>query len=147
MNKTLDTPRLSGRVRIPASKSEAHRSLISAALAALYGGSSRPRRVACADLNDDIDATARCLAALGAGIERTDGDYLVTPITRLPANAILDCGESGSTLRFLLPVCCALGATSAAPAGMTISLVGHGRLPERPLSPLYEELVAHGAIS
>ena len=51
MNKTLDTPRLSGRVRIPASKSEAHRSLISAALAALYGGSSRPRRVACSDLN------------------------------------------------------------------------------------------------
>jgi 3-phosphoshikimate 1-carboxyvinyltransferase len=51
-------------------------------------------------------------------------------------NAVLDCGESGSTLRFLLPVCAAIGAEAR--------FWRHGRLPERPLSPLKEELAAHG---
>ncbi len=46
------------------------------------------------------------------------------------------CGESGSTLRFLLPVMGALGHKA--------SFYPEGRLPERPLSPLYEELIAHG---
>lgn len=146
MEKTLYSPRLNGVVRAPSSKSEAHRVLITAALAALYGAGTAVRRVRCTDLNEDIEATARCLAALGAGIERVGEDFLVTPITTLPDMAVLDCGESGSTLRFLLPVCCALGATAGAPAGFSVSLLGHGRLPERPLSPLYEELVAHGAI-
>ena len=146
MEKVLLMPRLNGAVRAPSSKSEAHRALITAALAALYGAGSQVRSVRCTDLNEDIEATARCLAALGAGMERVGEDFLVTPITKLPAEAVLDCGESGSTLRFLLPVCCALGATEAAPEGFTVSLVGHGRLPQRPLSPLYEELTAHGAI-
>ena len=146
MEKILHAPRLCGVVRAPSSKSEAHRTLIVAALSALYGGETSVRRVRCTDLNQDIEATARCLCALGAEITREGEDYLVTPITTLPREAVLDCGESGSTLRFLLPVCCALGATAGAPEGFTVSLVGHGRLPERPLSPLYEELVAHGAI-
>lgn len=146
MEKFLHAPRLCGAVRAPSSKSEAHRTLIVAALSALYGGETSVRRVRCTDLNQDIEATARCLCALGAEITREGEDYLVTPITTLPREAVLDCGESGSTLRFLLPVCCALGATAGAPEGFTVSLVGHGRLPERPLSPLYEELVAHGAI-
>ena len=146
MEKNLYIPRLNGVIRAPSSKSEAHRTLIVAALSALYGGESATRRVRCTDLNQDIEATARCLSALGAEIVRVGEDYLVTPITTLPHEAVLDCGESGSTLRFLLPVCCALGATAEAPDGFTVSLVGHGRLPERPLSPLYEELVAHGAI-
>ncbi len=119
--------------------------LIVASLACLYGAGDTPRRVRCTDLNEDIEATVRCLAALGAGIDRCDEDFIVTPITRLPAEATLDCGESGSTMRFLLPVCCALGGVDRAPTGFTVSMIGHGRLPERPLSPLYEELVAHGA--
>ena len=146
MDKQLLSPRLGGAVRAPSSKSEAHRALICAALAALYGGGDTVRRIRCTDLNEDIEATARCLSALGADIQRVGEDFLVTPITALPEAAVLDCGESGSTLRFLLPVCCALGATDIAPDGFTVSLVGHGRLPERPLSPLYEELVTHGAI-
>ena len=52
--------------------------------------------------------------------------------------ALLDCNESGSTLRFLLPVAAALACDAR--------LTGHGRLPERPLSPLYEELVSHGSV-
>lgn len=146
MEKILHSPRLNGILRAPSSKSEAHRVLITAALSALYGGNGSDQTVRCTDLNEDIEATARCLSALGAGIERIGEDYRVTPIQTLPEQAVLDCGESGSTLRFLLPVCCALGAIPRAPEGFTVSLMGHGRLPERPLSPLYEELVAHGAI-
>lgn len=146
MDKVLHFPRLNGIVRAPSSKSEAHRALIVAALAGLYGAGGHIRRVRCTDLNQDIEATVRCLSALGAGIAREGEDFLVTPIARLPEQATLDCGESGSTLRFLLPVCCALGSVEGAPEGFTVSLIGHGRLPERPLSPLYEELVAHGAI-
>ncbi len=138
MDKVLVTPRLSGAVRAPSSKSEAHRALMAAALSHLYGANSDTHRILCPDSNEDIEATVRCLCALGADIAR-DGDYLtVTPITAVPPNAVLDCGESGSTLRFLLPVACALGTEQ-------ISFACHGRLSERPLSPLREELTAHGA--
>ena len=146
MDKVLYLPRLNGVIRAPSSKSEAHRALIVAALAYLYGAGDHIRRVHCTDLNQDIEATARCLSALGADITRDGEDFWVKPIVRIPRKAVLDCGESGSTLRFLLPVCCALSSIAGAPEGFTVSLVGHGRLPERPLSPLYEELVAHGAI-
>ena len=145
MDKVLHFPRLNGIVRAPSSKSEAHRALIVAALAGLYGAGGRVRRVRCTDLNRDIEATVRCLSALGAGISRVGEDFLVTPIQKIPEQATLDCGESGSTLRFLLPVCCALGSVEGAPEGFTVSLVGLGRLPEWPLSPLFEELAAHGA--
>ena len=146
MEKVLHMPRLTGVVRAPSSKSEAHRALIVAALAGLYGAGGHVRRVRCTDLNQDIEATVRCLQGLGADIMREGEDFLVTPIQKIPEQATLDCGESGSTLRFLLPVCCALGSVEGATEGFTVSLVGHGRLPERPLSPLYEELAAHGAI-
>ena len=146
MDKHLNCPRLEGTLRAPSSKSEAHRALIAAALSHLYGGNSNEIRVYCTDLNQDIEATIRCLSALGARIEK-EGEYLlITPITTLPQSAHLYCGESGSTLRFLLPVCCALGATKDSPEGFTTYLHMEGRLPERPLSPLYEELMSHGAI-
>ena len=146
MDKALHLPRLNGVIRAPSSKSEAHRALIVAALAYLYGAGDHIRRVHCTDLNQDIEATVRCLSALGADITREGEDFWVKPIVRIPRKAVLDCGESGSTLRFLLPVCCALGSIAGTPEDFTVSLVGHGRLPERPLSPLYEELAAHGAI-
>ena len=146
MDKLLNSPRLEGSLRAPSSKSEAHRALIVAALSHLYGGDLQEIRVYCTDLNQDIEATVRCLSSLGARIEK-EGEYLlITPITTLPQSAHLYCSESGSTLRFLLPVCCALGATESAPEGFTTYLHMEGRLPERPLSPLYEELIAHGAI-
>ncbi len=138
MDKLLNQPRLAGVLRAPSSKSEAHRALIVAALAAKYGTGDATRRVRCSDLNEDIEATVRCLGALGARIIREGEDFLVTPITEVPRGAVLDCGESGSTLRFLLPVACALG-------GEPIRFARHGRLPRRPLSPLYEALIAHGA--
>ena len=70
----------------------------------------------------DVRATIGCLSALGASILQEEGAFLVRPCSPLGAVA-LDCGESGSTLRFLLPVAAALTD------GYTIT--GHGRLPER----------------
>ncbi len=145
MEKHLHAPRVSGTVRAPSSKSEAHRHLIVASLAHMYGAGTHPHRVRCTDLNADIEATVRCLTALGAQITYEGENFIVTPITSVPSDATLDCGESGSTLRFLLPVACALTSRSGEPDS-SISMIGHGRLPERPLSPLYEELIAHGAI-
>jgi len=122
----------SGNVQVPPSKSVAHRMLICAALA------SEPCTIACRSINRDMEATAACLNALGANITYSDGKFSVEPILKLRKGAVLNCGESGSTLRFLLPVAAALGADA--------TFIGQGRLPERPLSPLYEEMTAHGII-
>ena len=131
---------LTGELRAPASKSEAHRLLICATLA------KDPTSVECPTSSKDIDATIACLEALGAHVECRHDGFRVTPIPRsderpsevaVHKDALLDCCESGSTLRFMLPIVCALGAGAV--------LTGRGRLPERPLSPLYERLVEHGA--
>lgn len=128
---TLDVSgTLSGNVQVPPSKSVAHRMLICAAL------SDSPCTIVCQSVNRDMEATVNCLNALGAGITYADGKFNVNPIKHVCKGATLDCGESGSTLRFLLPVAAALGADA--------TFIGQGRLPERPLSPLYEEMTAHG---
>ena len=121
---------VSGNVQVPPSKSVAHRMLICAAL------SDTPCTIVCQSVNRDMEATMNCLNALGADITYTDGKFSVQPIRQVRKGATLDCGESGSTLRFLLPVAAALGADA--------TFIGQGRLPERPLSPLYEEMTAHG---
>ena len=127
------TPRpLRGTIAAIPSKSEAHRLLICAAL------SDAPTLVVPGGVSQDIDATARCLNALGADIRRTEEGMLVRPIDRakLPAACTADCGESGSTLRFLLPLAGALGVETR--------FVMHGRLPERPIAPLDRELIRGG---
>ena len=131
MTATIIPAPLRGAVRAIASKSAAHRLLICAAFA------DAETEIVCPDTSKDIEATIDCLNSLGAGIVRRGTSLFVSPIAGTRKNAALDCGESGSTLRFMLPVCCALGA------GASIRM--HGRLPERPLSPLWEELTAHGA--
>ena len=119
-----------GVIQIPASKSQAHRMLICAAL------SREPSRLILDGFSADIEATMQCLEALGARCEETANGLSVTPVGVCPAQARLDVGESGSTLRFLLPVLGALGVQA--------EIRMHGRLPERPLSPLWEVLEAHG---
>ena len=140
MRAIIEPKALSGEIAAPSSKSEAHRLLICAAIA------EGTTNVECATSSRDIDATIDCLEALGARITRTKDGYRVVPVPRSSAcpsrvearaDAPLDCCESGSTLRFMLPIACALGSGA--------SLTGQGRLPERPLSPLYERLVEHGA--
>ncbi|MBQ4642300.1 MAG: 3-phosphoshikimate 1-carboxyvinyltransferase [Oscillospiraceae bacterium] len=131
MDITIYPKKLSGTVRAVSSKSVAHRMLICAAF------SDGPTELECTDTNQDIEATVGCLQALGAEIVRTDSGYRIIPVTNLPEQAVLDCRESGSTLRFLLPVVCALGVNA--------TIYMSGRLPYRPLSPLWEELERMGA--
>lgn len=128
MNVTITPRLLQGTITPPPSKSQAHRVLIAAALS---GGESTLKNVA---LSQDIEATIRCLAVLGASF-RWEGDTLaVTGLAGKPASRgelpLLDCGESGSTLRFLIPIALAvLGGGRFA---------GHGRLMERPQGPYFD---------
>ena len=115
MTRLIEPGALRGEVRAPASKSQAHRYLICAAL------TEHPVRVENAGGSQDIRATLACLSAL----LYADGT------TRR-----LDCGESGTTLRFLLPLAGAIGADA--------EFMLSGRLPERPIEPLARELCAHG---
>ncbi|MGN1345400.1 MAG: 3-phosphoshikimate 1-carboxyvinyltransferase [Eubacteriales bacterium] len=134
MKTTLHHPKLYGSIDAIPSKSHAHRLLIAAAFA------DCPTEIRCRTVNRDICATMDCLNALGADIREAEaGVYRIRPVSGdiTGKRTVLDVGESGSTLRFLLPVALAAGADA--------SFVCHGRLPERPLSPLYEQLVLHGA--
>ena len=127
------TPRpLRGEIAALPSKSQAHRALICAALA------KGRTRIACGRTGQDVEATVRCLRALGADISYDGRVYAVTPIRTVPRVATLDAGESGSTLRFLLPVACALGANA--------TFLLRGRLAKRPMEPLWSALVRHGAV-
>ena len=132
MTATVSPGPRTGRVTIPASKSQAHRLLICAALG------REPVELVCGGPSADILATAKCLNALGADIQQTAPDrFSVRPIAAAPgAPAQLACGESGSTLRFLLPLVGALGAEGA--------FVMEGRLPQRPLAPFDSVLKEHG---
>lgn len=122
---------ISGGIEGIASKSFAHRALICAALA------KDKSEIRINTTSADIEATIGCLENMGAVIEKNGNVYSVTPIETIPENAVINCGESGSTIRFLLPVICALGISA--------EIHGSGRLPERPLSPLKEELIRTGA--
>ena len=132
MTVTIQPGPASGSLRAIPSKSAAHRLLICAALA---DGATFVR---CDKESQDIAATIRCLTGLGAVITRRGEGYHVTPIDRdhIPKPCTLDCGESGSTLRFMLPVVCALGAQG------TFRMAG--RLAQRPMEPLATQLRAHG---
>ena len=130
MDITITPGPLRGTVAAIPSKSQAHRMLICAVF------SDRETKLLCPETNQDIEATAACLRALGAEITRTEDGYTVQPVKALPKEAVLPCGESGSTLRFLLPVVGALGVDG------TFAL--EGRLPQRPLSPLWEEMERMG---
>lgn len=132
MDLTIYPGKLSGEIQAIPSKSQAHRLLICAAF------SDKETVLECTQTNEDIEATVRCLNALGANITYVENGYRITPISVIPKWTTMDCGESGSTLRFILPIVCALGIQA------TIKM--HGRLPYRPLSPLWEELERMGAI-
>lgn len=124
---------LCGKVFIPPSKSAAHRLILGAALAK---GTSR---VEPACHSKDIDATLKAAAALGAEITEQNGAFYITGIGGCPQSGspvTIDCGESGSTLRFLLPIAAALGRT--------VTFTGHGRLPQRPMREMTELLRRHG---
>ena len=127
---TLMPSLLAGTVTAPSSKSMGHRFLICAALAQ---GESWIRDVS---FSKDIAATRRCLEALGATIMEGPGEkgrktYFVKGQPPHQKSPLMDCGESGSTLRFLIPL--------AALDGNCYNFIGEGELGTRPLTP-YETL-------
>lgn len=113
------------------SKSAVHRILISAFLC------KTPTYVDFNGYSKDISATIDCLVASGATISPTDTGVLVTPPTSFDIAPDINCAESGSTLRFLLPVMSAMFGT--------YSVTAKGGLRERPLSELIDCLSSQGA--
>jgi len=113
MNIKISPKNLSGNVAAIPSKSQGHRVLIASALS----GSC----IDVAGFSEDIEATKECLVQLASSD---------TPV--------FDCRESGSTLRFFLPMATVLKSKS--------TFVGGGRLHERPLSPLKEQMEEHGCV-
>ena len=129
MKVTIENADLQGKIKAIPSISYTHRMLICAAL------SDSPCMIECSETSADITATAGCMSGLCADIVRTESGYHVNP-GKAHEKAAVDCGESGSTFRFILPVACALGTET------DFSL--HGRLPERPMDVLYRALEANG---
>lgn len=126
MKVTITPTLLSGTIRPPSSKSQGHRLMIAAALAQ---GNSWISHI---NNSQDITATLQCMQALGADFHWEDDTTLsITGISaQKKREPVLNCGESGSTLRFFMPIALALqnGGT----------FLGQGRLMERPQEPYFE---------
>ncbi len=125
---------LKGVVQAPSSKSFAHRIMICCALS----------RSKCTIKNvspsDDMDATIGCLTALGVSITKQGSTIFMDSTDFVKNNSkehfTLDCKESGTTLRIMIPICCALG--------LNVTFIGSGRLPQRPLDEYLTLLPQHG---
>ena len=127
----LSPSRLTGTVQTPPSKSAAHRALICAALSR---GVCRVKNISA---SQDMQATLRAVRAMGIHAELEHDSVSLAPAQIQPDLPVtVDCGESGSTLRFFIPIFAALGI----PAVFT----GEGRLPERPIGIYLDLLPAHG---
>ncbi len=129
MTVTVSGQTLSGKTAIISSKSVVHRLLMCAALC------ETPTVIEGVTYSEDIEATIACLRAGLADIVCEGDRVTVRPRKDRDPNALLDCGESGSTLRFLLPIMAACGGAR---------FTGRGRLSQRPLTPIYPVLEAHG---
>ncbi len=130
MNVTIQPKPLSGSLTVPSSKSMTHRELVCAALTA---GVSVVDNVS---QSNDITATISCMEQMGAHFEEIPSAYEGRHAYRVSGGVspqghplTVDAGESGSTLRFLIPV--------AVYSGNTVTFEGHGRLVDRPLTPYY----------
>lgn len=125
------TPKLlSGDIAVPPSKSISHRALIAGALA--NGESIITDVLDC----EDTRATEEALTALGAVISHDGYKTIVKGISVPTEKADINCRESGSTLRFMIPIAAALGTES--------TFRGEANLPNRPITPFLEELPRHG---
>ena len=126
------TERLSGEVCAPPSKSYTQRMIIAAALSDGISKVSNPL------LSEDTQATLRAITALGANVATAEGCWTITganPLTN--AKEPIDCGESGATLRFMIPV--------AALAPDSSILFFNSSLERRPIEPLLQSLEGLGA--
>lgn len=119
-NVSIAPSKLIGTIPAPPSKSDVHRAIICAAL------SKGKCRISPVALSNDIKATIRCIEALGATAKIEDKVLTVDGSNMFKnKTAHLDCGESGSTLRFFVPV--------AGLGGVNATFTGEGKLPERPI--------------
>lgn len=128
MNITITPGPLSGSLRVPSSKSMTHREIIAAALA------KGQTEVTGISWSQDIKATCRILTLLGASMKKLESPEGITlhiegGLRKQTGLLTADAGESGSTLRFLIPL--------ALISGNPVVFTGHGRLSERPLTPYY----------
>lgn len=131
MNVTIQPAKLHGKITPPPSKSQAHRLIMAAALAE---GKSVLSNIA---FSQDIEATLSCMEQLGAKWEKIDQNTIAVtgissgkPLLKSDGLPHFDCGESGSTLRFLIPI--ALAVTGGG------VFTGRGRLMERPQKPYFD---------
>ena len=142
MNVSITPTPLNGTVAAIPSKSHLHRLLICASLASdLLASDSlgdTAIRLSCPMLSQDIEATVRCLNTLGAKVEYQNNELTVFPIKSSAQTVTLDCGESGSLYRFLVPLVGVLNKTA------TFQL--SAKLPQRPMDALWDTLEAHGAM-
>lgn len=133
MDIKLDKTTLKGELDSISSKSYAHRMILAASLA------ENPSKIVCKCLSVDICTTIDCANKLGANISVEGNTLNIEPINRNAKNENIDlnCNESGSVLRFILPIVSALG--------LNATIDGKGRLPMRPLGEIIEVMRAHGA--
>ena len=123
--------KLKGKIQVPSSKSQTHRAILCAAMA---DGVSKIRNVV---LSEDIQATIEAAKAFGAELSKTPtdrngklSDLVVSGNGFLEKRKkMIDCGESGSTLRFSIPL--------ALTTGEEFSFTGRGKLPARPMGDYY----------
>ncbi|HEY5576390.1 MAG TPA: 3-phosphoshikimate 1-carboxyvinyltransferase, partial [Clostridiaceae bacterium] len=113
-----------GRVKIPSSKSISHRAVICAGL------SQGVSNIGNINFSQDIDATIEAMKSFGVAVEKREASLKITGAGELDVvGNVIDCFESGSTLRFLIPV--------AALTGKKVVFRGRGELVNRPLEPYY----------
>lgn len=121
---------LHGTVRVPSSKSGGHRAVICGAL------SKGKSVISGIDLSDDIKATLDGVRKLGAEVSQNENNFIIDGSNIFNVDsAVINCRESGSTARFLIPI--------GAVGGVECTFTGEGRLPERPLSALTSLLREH----
>lgn len=126
MDILLSPAYLKGVIQIPPSKSEAHRVLICAALA------NEKLKIKCINPADDIMVTAKCLTKMGAKIVYNNNTFIITPWHKTNNLPKLNCKESASSLRFLIPLAAALGINAF--------FYGKKTLSKRPLAELLKQI-------
>lgn len=128
-NITITPSRLDGTVTVPSSKSIAHRAII---LSGLAKGKSIIQNI---DYSKDLNATIRCIEALGAKVQKSYKCIIVDGSNFLKKagqsfETVMDCGESGTTLRLFIPL--------SIVKNNSVEFTGRGNLKKRPLDPYYE---------
>lgn len=141
MNKIITPKRFCGKINAPPSKSFAHRILICAFLSALKFCKTVKVVFSSCSFSNDVTATVNCLETLGANIKISGNEVFVSATDREKESVskfcVCNAVESGSTLRFLIPIASALGVKT--------KFIGSSRLMERPIAPLITALNKNGA--